>query len=58
MFERRLSVQALFKKFCVLAVIGAAVLIGGCGANVGVGLNVGVPIGDHGYVNLGSNRWF
>lgn len=50
--------QALFKKFCVLAVIGAAVLIGGCGANVGVGLNVGVPIGDHGYVNLGSNRWF
>lgn len=50
--------QALFKKFCVLAVICASVMIGGCGANVGVGLNVGVPIGDHGYVSLGSNRWF
>ncbi len=46
------------KKFLAAALIGACLVAGGCGANLGVGVNVGVPIGDHGYVSLGSNRWF
>jgi hypothetical protein len=46
------------KKLLAAALLGACLVAGGCGANVGVGVNVGVPIGDHGYVSLGSNRWF
>jgi len=40
----------------VLAVI--SLMLGGCNANVGVGVSVGVPIGDNGYLSVGSGRWF
>ncbi|MEE4173394.1 MAG: hypothetical protein V2I57_04000 [Xanthomonadales bacterium] len=30
----------------------------GCSGNIGVGMSVGVPIGDHGYISLGGNRWY
>jgi hypothetical protein len=40
----------------VLAVI--TLMLGGCNANVGVGVSVGVPIGDNGYLSVGSGRWF
>jgi hypothetical protein len=39
------------------AVLLSAVLVGGCSGNVGVGLSVGSPIGDHCYVSVGSGRW-
>lgn len=29
----------------------------GCSSSVGVGLSVGVPIGNHGYISVGSNMW-
>ena len=31
----------------------------GCSGNVGVGMSVGVPVGNNGYVSVGasSNRW-
>ena len=29
----------------------------GCSGNVGVGVSVGIPIGDHGYMSVGGNRW-
>lgn len=38
--------------------VGIALLLGGCSGNVGIGLNVGVPIGDHGYMSLGTSRWY
>jgi len=41
-----------------LAVLVATVTLGGCSANVGVGLNVGVPIGSHGYMSIGTSRWY
>jgi hypothetical protein len=31
--------------------------LAGCSGNVGVGLSVGVPIGNHGYMSVGGNRW-
>lgn len=40
----------------VLAVV--MLMLGGCNANVGVGVSVGVPIGDNGYLSVGSGRWF
>jgi hypothetical protein len=32
--------------------------LGGCSTNVGVGMSVGVPVGNHGYMSIGSRRWF
>lgn len=32
-------------------------LLAGCSGNVGVGMSVGVPIGDHGYISVGGHRW-
>ncbi len=29
----------------------------GCSSSIGVGVSVGVPIGNHGYISLGSSRW-
>ncbi len=44
----------------VALLLSAALLLGGCSGNVGVGLSVGVPIGNHGYMSLGTgtNRWY
>ena len=36
----------------------ACLSIAGCSGNVGVGVNVGVPVGNHGYVSMGTGRWF
>jgi len=40
-----------------LAVLAATLSLGGCSSNLGVGLNVDVPIGDHASVSVGTN-WF
>lgn len=32
-------------------------MLAGCNANVGVGMSVGVPVGNHGYISVGGNRW-
>jgi hypothetical protein len=49
----RITLPALARLAFALAVLGFT----GCSGNVGVGLNVGIPIGDHGYISVGSGRW-
>ena len=34
-----------------------SLLLGGCNANVGVGVSVGIPVGNHGHVSVGATRW-
>ena len=48
------------RKAAFVAILISSTLVAGCSANVGVGLNVGVPIGDHGYMSFGtgSSRWY
>ncbi len=36
----------------------ACLALGGCSGNVGVGMSVGVPIGNHGYISVGGGNWF
>ena len=45
------------KKTLLVMLLASSTLIAGCSGNVGVGLNVGVPIGNHGYMSLGTGRW-
>jgi len=50
--------RKLIRFVAAVAVVGAALTLGGCAADVGVGLNVGVPIGDHGHINIGTGGWY
>ena len=45
------------KKILLVMLLASSTMIAGCSGNVGVGLNVGVPIGNHGYMSVGTNRW-
>jgi hypothetical protein len=48
------------QKITLASLLFLSLLLGGCSGNVGVGLNVGVPIGNHGYMNIGTgtSRWY
>jgi len=42
----------------MLALVLSMLSVNGCGAGtVGVGMSVGVPVGTHGYMRVGANRW-
>jgi hypothetical protein len=45
------------KNVLLLVVLASCGLIASCNGNVGVGLSVGIPIGDHGYMSVGGSRW-
>jgi hypothetical protein len=45
------------KRIVVLILCACCLGLAGCSGNVGVGLSVGVPIGDHGYISVGGNSW-
>jgi hypothetical protein len=51
-----------FRTFARLSGIGllivSALSLSSCGGGVGVGVSVGVPVGQHGYMSLGTGRWF
>lgn len=47
----------LVKLAACAALTAASLALGGCSGNVGVGMSVGVPVGNHGYVSVGSRRW-
>lgn len=35
----------------------ASLALTGCSGNVGVGLSVGIPVGNHGYMSVGTSSW-
>jgi predicted small secreted protein len=40
-----------------IAVLASTLAVNGCNTSVGVGMSVGVPVGNHGYVSVGGTRW-
>ena len=46
-----------FRRIMLVAVLAAGALTAGCTSSIGIGLSVGVPIGDHGYMSIGTSRW-
>ena len=34
-----------------------SLMLVGCNTSVGVGVSVGVPVGNHGHVSIGASRW-
>lgn len=45
------------RKLSVTVLLFASLVLTGCSGNVGVGMSVGVPIGNHGYMSVGGGRW-
>jgi len=41
----------------IALLVTISLILGGCNANVGVGLSVSVPVGNHGHVSVGATRW-
>ena len=58
MTRRTTTMKNWTKRVLILFLVMVCLQLSGCSGNVGVGLSVGVPIGDHGYVSVGSGRWF
>ena len=49
--------RKILKNSVHLGVLFCCLLLASCSGNVGVGLSVGVPIGNHGYMSVGGTRW-
>lgn len=47
----------LAKIVLLAAVLASCLSLTGCSGNVGVGVSVGVPVGSHGHVSVGTHRW-
>jgi len=52
-----MNIMRLIKTFSIGALLLTYLALSGCNANIGVGLSVGVPIGNHGYISMGTGRW-
>ena len=50
--------KRILRASAVAALLAACLSLSGCSGNVGVGINVGVPIGNHGYASVGTSRWY
>ena len=44
-------------RMLIALIVLTSLMVGGCNANVGVGVSVGVPVGNHGHVSVGASRW-
>jgi hypothetical protein len=54
---RRLMRRAI-RIGAVAALMVSMLSIAGCSGNVGVGVSVGVPVGNYGYMSVGTTRWY
>lgn len=41
----------------LILLLGYCLVLAGCSGNVGIGVSVGVPVGNHGYVSVGGSHW-
>jgi predicted small secreted protein len=46
------------RRVLILILALVCLQLGGCSGNVGVGVSVGVPVGNHGYISVGGHRWY
>ena len=42
----------------VVTLVVSMLSLAGCSGNVGVGVSVGVPVGNYGYMSIGTSRWY
>ena len=56
------NITKLLKPLAFSALMLSTLALTGCSGNVGVGMSVGVPVGNHGYISVGTGtsrgRWY
>ena len=57
MKQEGVKMKSWTRRVFILLAVAVCLQLAGCSGNVGVGLSVGVPIGDHGYISVGGSRW-
>jgi predicted small secreted protein len=45
------------KRLLIVMLCVFCLMLGGCNANVGVGMSVGVPVGSNGHLRVGGHTW-
>jgi len=45
------------KRLLIVLLSVICLMLGGCNANVGVGMSVGVPVGSNGHMRIGGHTW-
>lgn len=51
------TMRKLTSGLMITVALAYCLILTGCSGNVGVGVSVGVPVGNHGYVSVGGTRW-
>ncbi len=49
--------HGIARRVVLAATLLATLALSGCNANVGVGMNVAVPIGNNGQMTVSTGRW-
>lgn len=49
--------RRVLRMAAVIALMVSLLSVNGCGGSVGVGMSVGVPVGNHGFMSVGASRW-
>lgn len=52
------SMRKIGRPAALIALLISMLSLAGCEGNVGVGVSLGVPVGNYGYVSVGSSRWY
>ena len=52
------KLKNLYRTVLMTFLLVTTLMIAGCDGNVGVGVSVGIPIGDHGHLSVGSGRYW
>jgi len=52
-----MTYSKITRSAAILALLISYLALTACSSNIGVGLSVGIPVGNHGYISLGSNVW-
>ena len=49
--------RKVIRTTAIIALLLTSLSLAGCSGNVGVGVSVGVPVGNHGHMSVGATRW-
>lgn len=45
------------QRLAMVLLLGSCLTLVACSGRVGVGVSVGVPVGNHGHISVGASRW-
>jgi len=50
--------KTVLRKLLFTLLLLSCLTLSSCNTNLGVGMSVGVPIGDHAHMSIGGGSWF